>query len=462
MARNQVSPTSITTAVADRFLKSAKERDTLTCKNIKGFMLIKLGQGGAWRWRYTDEAGKRRVATIGSYAEFMPFQAADRVIEWRISGADPLRNKDLNRRSLQAENRAAEHRTLRNYLKDYYLPHMERSWKPENVKINYGRIAGQFAVLLDRDMQTIDKADIDSWQRGAESKGLTYATIRRCYGALKTLLRRAVKDEILHADPLDKHKLLEPSRKDQARIQADPGKADRRMLTHNEIQGVLNGLEAFGELLRDQRRNSRSHGKPELSDLDKVPLECVNWFIPFTHLALHTGLRPGDLYSLRWEELNIRFGRLTKVCEKTSHAIRRDKKPAVVDMSLNATIKSVMSKWHAHQGKPDSGLVFPSPRTGKQLNLTAHKGPWKQVKELGELQSGLNFYALRHHFISAMLAAGVDVFTVAKLAGHKDVKMIMDHYGHLCPDQATKALDIVARTVVPKARPDEAATSTDR
>ena len=173
-----------------------------------------------------------------------------------------------------------------------------------------------------------------------------------------------------------------------------------------------------------------------------------HWFIPFCHLGLHTGLRPGDLYSITWQELSLSSSRLTKVCEKTSHAIRREKKPAVVDMKLNTTIKAVLVAWWEDQGKPSTGLVFPSPKTGRQLDVQAHRRPWTHVKLLGGLGEKLNFYAFRHHFISAMLASGVPVFTVAKLAGHKGVEMILQHYGHLCPDQANEALNVVARTII--------------
>ncbi|HDZ09201.1 tyrosine-type recombinase/integrase [Pseudohongiella sp.] len=445
MAKAQAKITSISDAAAHQFLKEAGERDVLSCKRIPGLSLIKLKKGGSWRWRYTDPTGKRRVATLGSYNNMKPVAAAQTVLDLQSNDVDPLQNKQVRRIKAQDAAREAEARTLRHYLDNYYRPHMERSWKADNAKANYNRIAGHFADLLDRDMATIDKIDINKWQLETEKNGRAYSTVRRNFGALKTMIRRAVKDGVLDSDPLANHKLLEPTLKDQHSTRADPGKSERRLLSNEEIHGVLTGLDAFAEELRRQRRSSRAHGKPELSDLDDV--NYPHWFIPFCHLGLHTGLRPGDLYSITWQELNLSSSRLTKVCEKTSHAIRREKKPAVVDMRLNTTIKAVLVAWWADQGKPSTGLVFPSPKTGRQLDVQAHRRPWTHVKLLGGLADELNFYAFRHHFISAMLAAGVPVFTVAKLAGHKGVEMILQHYGHLCPDQAVEALDIVASTI---------------
>jgi len=445
MAKTQAKITSITEAAAHKFLQSAEEREILSCKQIPGLSLIKLKKGGSWRWRYTNPAGERRVYTVGSYSNMKPTAAAQIVLDLQSNDVDPLQDKQVRRTKAQDAAKEAEARTLRQYLDNHYRPHMERSWKPENAAGNYHRIAGHFADLLDRDMATINKTDINKWQRETEKNGRSYSTIRRTYGALKTMVRRAVKDGVLDSDPLANHKLLEPTLKDQNSTKADPGKSERRLLTNQEIQGILTGLDAFADEIRRQRRNSRTHGKPELPDLDQV--NHPHWFIPFCHLGLHTGLRPGDLYSITWEELNLAFSRLTKVCEKTSHAIRREKKPAVVDMKLNTTIKAIMLAWWEDQGKPATGLVFPSPRTGRRLDAQAHKKPWAHVKTLGEVGAGLNFYALRHHFISAMLAAGVPIFTVAKLAGHKGVEMILGHYGHLCPDQASEALDFIASSI---------------
>jgi integrase len=44
-----------------------------------------------------------------------------------------------------------------------------------------------------------------------------------------------------------------------------------------------------------------------------------------------------------------------------------------------------------------------------------------------------------------MVAGGIPLFTVGRLAGHKSVKMIEQHYGHLAPNAAIDALELVAR-----------------
>src|SRR5690606_8551826 len=84
------------------------------------------------------------------------------------------------------------------------------------------------------------------------------------------------------------------------------------------------------------------------------------------------------------------------------------------------------------------------PRGGKMLDTMATRAPWKRVKELGGIDEDLVFYAFRHHFISARLAAGYPLFTVARWAGHKSVAMIETHYGHVVELHQDEAVDVVS------------------
>jgi integrase len=143
-------------------------------------------------------------------------------------------------------------------------------------------------------------------------------------------------------------------------------------------------------------------------------------------------MRPGDLYTLTWQELNLTFRRLVKIPEKTIH----HKNPAKLDLPLNDDIYNVMALWHTQQGCPADGLVFPSTVTGKPFDKQAHRKAWRRVTVLGGVDPDLHFYSLRHHFISALVASGAPLLAVAKLVGHKSATMIEQHYGHLAQSTA--------------------------
>tara|TARA_B100002003_G_scaffold193510_1_gene183026 strand:- start:7751 stop:9094 length:1344 start_codon:yes stop_codon:yes gene_type:complete len=426
--------TSITDAAANRFLKDSQDRGTLWCEKVTGLHLLKTKTGGSWRYRYTDPTGKRRTATVGRYPSMKPQQAAEKAMGWRNDDADVLAEKEQKKAQAVADKQRAEHRTLRAYLDGPYTRYQERRRAGDAT---LAILRSNFEDFLDRDIATLSRADVQAWQAAKEKKGRAHSTLTRAYGALRTALRQAIVDGVLESNPLEHVSLEKPLDSERSAELRKRREETRRLLTKDELAAFHSGLDAFAEEIRQGRRNSRKHGKPHLPDLDSVAFP--HWFIPFAKLSLYTGLRPGDLYTLTWSnELNPTFGRLTKTPEKTKH--HGEDKAARVEMDLPPQALEVVKAWWEQNGKPDSGLVFPSPVTGKRMDKNAHDKPWRRVKKVAGLPEGLTLYALRHHFISSLVAAGVPLFAVAKLAGHKSVTMIENHYGHLCPDAAKDIL----------------------
>jgi len=426
--------TSISEAAASKFLKDAEERSTLWCKKVAGLHLLKTKTGGSWRFRYTNALGKRRTATVGRFPAIKPQQAAEKAITWRVDDADVLAEKEKKRAQAVDEDRRAANRSMIAYLNGPYARHQARR---KSGDATIATLKHNFADLLDRDLASLTKSDIKAWQAKREKEGRAHSTLVRAYGALRTMLRQAVTDEVIEANPIAHVSLEKPQDDERAQELHERRRATRRMLTKGELEALHMGLDAFAEELRHGRRNSRKHGKAHLPDLDHVAYP--HWFIPFAKLGLFTGLRTGDLYSLTWNsELNPTFGRLIKTPEKTRH--HGVQKAARVEMDLPPEALAVVDAWWKQNGKPTSGLVFPSPVTGGRMDKKAHTKPWRRVKKLAGLPDDLTFYALRHHFISALVSAGVPLFNVAALAGHKSVDMIQSNYGHLCPDVARDIL----------------------
>ena len=434
--------TSITDTAVRKFLKDAAINEILSCEVQTGFHLRKVAKGGSWRYRYNDSTGKRRVKTIGTYPAMKAPEAAWWAREWRHNGVDPIAERKEAREAAITAEQEAKLRTIGAYLEGPYTRVQSR--KKNAGKLTIGRIRSVFASWLEKDMATLTKSDIEGWQIKREEAGISYSTLKRDYGALKTMVRHAFKNGAIPHHPLQDVSLLTPTHDDKAQTFNAERQEDRRMLTDAERTGLLSGLEKWDEELREQRRSSRAHGKPHLPSLDDV--EFAHWFIPYCHLAMHTGMRCGDLYGLTWKELNVRFGRLQKYPEKTLH----NPDPVKIDLPLNDEIKAIMGRWWRQCGKPDDGLVFASPRTGSRLSSTAHQKPWDNIKRLGKLPDELVFYSLRHNFISIMLTLGVSIFEVARMVGHKSTKMIEESYGHLCPAAAATAMQALGAALTAK------------
>lgn len=420
--------TSITLSKVDTFKRTAVLKDRLQCSMIKGFHLYMNTNGAVYRIRYRDLAGKVKNKVLGRVSEIKPTQAAEIALDIIISKKDPLLEKVINKKQFVESQHLLEQRNLGNYLKGLYSQHQARK-RSGNETINM--IRKNFGHLFDRDMSSLSTADIKSWQLMREQE-IAFSTIQRAYGALKTMLFKAVDDGIIEACPLPAKSPLERPHFEEIDKKLDV-QNKRRILTSKEVQKLFKGIEAYNTHLKSQRTSSIRHGKKYLEPLDNK--RFAHWSIPFTFLAYYSGIRTGDLKSLSWQNLNLQFKRLHFTPNKTRH----HPDPVTVTLDLPDSVINLMRDWKKQQRDNPAGLVFPSDITGKPFDKHAHIKHWKKILDFAELDSSLDFYSLRHHWISTLIQTE-NLLQVARMAGHKSTKMIEKHYGHLITDQAKGAL----------------------
>jgi integrase len=436
--------TSITKTQAINFARDAKNMAELSCDKIKGFHLVKTQKGATWRLRYTNFSGKRRKMSLGKLVDGTTdrMKAVDQAIEYKgelTKGQDPLAEIDKRKSIFKDDSESRASRLLKTYLEGPYT--MYQATKKDRGQHTLDLLARAFKDLLDKPMNEIGKDELTKWQQSykqsGENKTRSHSTIIRAFSALRTMLRHAVKSEAIEIDPTLKFSLSSESHEDKNMRLNGSDLLKRRMLTNEELSGISKGLTLYREKLINGRESSRDHGKSHLLSLKS--LAHPHWFFPFFRLAAYTGMRPGDLYTLNWHELNLNFKRLVKIPNKTQHHAN----PSKLDLPLDQDITNVLLGWHKQLGSPTEGVVFPSIVTGHQMTKKAHLTHWKTILELGEV-TNLDFYALRHHFISRLVSNGVPLLTAARLAGHKSVKMIEQNYGHLSPHASAEALSLIA------------------
>ena len=155
--------------------------------------------------------------------------------------------------------------------------------------------------------------------------------------------------------------------------------------------------------LADHRQLCR-HASPALKRLLRVA-----WF---------TGSRPGELRGLKWSDLDAAGGRAVLDAHKTA---RKTGKPRVI--YFPARVRRMLE------------LL---PRESEFVFLNTHGRPWtkdalvcafRRLRKASKLQAVA--YDYRHTWITRALMEGVDIATVAELAGHSDTAMVAKVYSHL-------------------------------
>jgi integrase len=155
-----------------------------------------------------------------------------------------------------------------------------------------------------------------------------------------------------------------------------------------------------------------------------------DYLMPIIALALNTGMRRGEIFDLRWPDVNLRRKLITIRGE-----ISKSRSTRHIPMSNEA--HACLSAWKPEHLK--NQLVFPSPTTGFRLNNIYSS--WKNLLE----KAGINnfrFHDLRHHFASTLVMKGVDLNTVRELLGHSDIKTTL-RYAHLAPEHTAAAISML-------------------
>jgi integrase len=251
----------------------------------------------------------------------------------------------------------------------YDLAKEYRAWAKTNKKAS--TCSREVCIMRSLDahfkgkhIHEITTRDIEEWKSQRE-KTCKPASVNRELALLKHMLSMAVRWKSLKESPAKEVKRLK-------------GEGRRvRYLMPDEVQTLLSS--------------------------------CKDWLRPVLTLAVHTGMRKGELLSLTWPQVNLEQGIITLL--DTKNGERRD-------IPMDETVKGILKEIPV-----DGELVF-SNRNGKRIDgAFLYLAFYEALKKSGI--TDFRFHDLRHTFASNLIMSGMDLNTVRELLGHKDLKMTL-------------------------------------
>lgn len=141
---------------------------------------------------------------------------------------------------------------------------------------------------------------------------------------------------------------------------------------------------------------------------------CAPHLKPIVIVALNTGMRRGEIFDLKWKNVDFR-NRLIRVIETKNNESRI--------IPMNDAVYEVLKE---QKKTSKTELVFAN-KWGKRYD-TIKTGFQSELKRAGIRD--FRFHDLRHTFASNLVMAGEDLVTVKELLGHKSIQMTM-RYSHL-------------------------------
>ena len=203
------------------------------------------------------------------------------------------------------------------------------------------------------------------------------------------------------------------------------------LVDHNPCRGVERPTAepAIDFLTHDEVRRLLAHAREQAPELH-----------PLVATAVFTGLRKGELFGLRWRDLDLGARRLTVA--RSYDGTPKSGKPR--HLRLPAVLAPILADWAQRCPKTGDGLVFPSRHRdgtwGLVVDTTAMRGLPKLMQAAGCRVPAHPWHALRHTFASHFIMQGGNILTLQKILGHSDVKVTLV-YAHLAPDFLADEMD---------------------
>jgi integrase len=198
------------------------------------------------------------------------------------------------------------------------------------------------------------------------------------------------------------------------------------------------------KLLKENNRRVRYLTDKEEAELRKKIAEA-EW--PKVAVALYTGLRQGNEFRVKWDDVNFETG---------SIRARQSKSGEDYHVPMNDELRRIL---RALPSRMRSEWVFPSDTGETCLDARnfIHR-VFAPALEESKIED-FHWHDLRHSFASRLVMKGVDLTTVQELMGHKTPAMT-SRYAHLSPAHRLAAAQKLNPKKAKRLRPSDSSTDT--
>ena len=312
----------------------------------------------------------------------------------RHKGSSRQTKKNLARQYEAKKREEARQGTLAPKVRDITFRELAKEYRRLHVaqkkarKFFDDRIKQLEPFFADRLLSRIGPREVARYQAERAAK-VSPASVNRDLAVLKNMFSKAVEWGFAVDNPVKRVKMLR-----------ETGRRER-FLTHEEAEMLLT--------------------------------ECSAWLRPIVTVALHTGMRRGELLGLTWRDVDFHVGCIVLDPEGTKSGRGRK-------IPMNRTVCNSLEELRGQT--PVRGLdapVFHGP-DGGDPNMTLRRQFGRVKRKVG--LAGFRFHDLRHSHASFLVQAGVPLNTVRDLLGHRSLAMTL-RYAHLSPDARHDAVTVL-------------------
>ena len=277
---------------------------------------------------------------------------------------------------------------LKEWLEDIKRTHPHSTYRCYRKSCN-AHLIPEFGSVRARELAP---QRIREWIR---SRSGSLKSIRNDLTPLRAVLDRALNDDVIDGNPLDKIKVSKLVSRHQARTDymVDP-------FTEDEIKTVLEIAFEYDPRIRN-----------------------------LLQFAFYSGLRTSELFGLMWGDVDWRNGVIRVQRAVVERKLKETKtKAGTRDVILIPSALDALKdqKQYSFVG---GEFVFVRPKQrGSFVDYEHLERPWRHILKRAKVHYR-NPYQTRHTYASQLLSGGENPLFVAQQMGHRTTEMIMRHYG---------------------------------
>jgi integrase len=213
----------------------------------------------------------------------------------------------------------------------------------------------------------------------------------------------------------------------------------RRILNVAQKEGWIR-LNPFGRgdtliSVADEVKRTRILSRDEETRLLAACTDRREHLRPIIICALDTGMRRGEIFTLRWQDVDLDERQIRIQAFNTKTMTRRT-------VSITSRLASELTDLRERHDYKPSDLVFGIGATIKRSFATACK-----IANI----TGLHFHDLRHSAATRLAQGGLPITDLARILGHANIQTTY-RYVNATPETGARAVDILEQFQTEKER----------
>lgn len=221
-----------------------------------------------------------------------------------------------------------------------------------------------------------------------------------------------------------------------------------------------NPCKAVKPLKRTEEKARDTHHRALTKDETRAFLAAAkgSHYYNVYRFALATGMRAGEIAALLPADIDkdfIHIRRTLTRCENGGYKIGEDAKTKAGcrDIPLNERIREILKNQRAYNAMLYGNKVISLENAKQTPIFRATEGGLlmstpidREIKRICKAAGNIEYFtlhSLRATFATRAIESGINPRTLQELLGHKDFKITMNLYGHVCNDTLTDAMQAI-------------------